>query len=444
MATNWKKREDELNANYRANKREFDLAVNKAQSGTFTPERQAQFNQFDQNLANMNARVQDAQKRMANQQTANANLARRTQQTPAQTPQGANTNPMTSEDVMNQWMNRGPFQYDMNADAMYQHYKDQYMRQGRLAMQDTIGRASALTGGYGNSYATAAGQQQYNEYLAGLNDKALELSQMAYQRYQDEGDKLKDAYNMLYGRERDAVADEQWQKQFDEGVRQFDLTRADQREQFALQYDLDVKKFEEDCRRYGIESALEQAKFDHQVDMDNKSLEYDYYKANQDNAYRYSALAQDDAQFYANLDRQNAADQRDYELALAKLAAKGGDQKDAPALASVDYKKLGYKSLEDMFNGVTDSLTTDANGNKITSTPATFNQGLLNWLDKHAGYFTEDQSEAIWDALSLEDDPKKKGGKKTTIPTTTAFPSIWDHRWPLGKQGVADYKPRKE
>lgn len=344
---------------FAANQKDYDAAINKAQYGMNEASKQIQ----------ANTALQDAQRRVAaaNLQNTNANLARRTQQNPAQTPQGANTNPMTSEDVMNQWMNRGPFQYDMNADAMYQQYKDQYMRQGRLAMQDTIGRASALTGGYGNSYATAAGQQQYNEYLAGLNDKALELSQMAYQRYQDEGDKLKDAYGMLYGRERDAVADEQWQKQFDEGVRQYDLNRADQREQFAMEYDLDVKKFEEDCRRYGLDYALAQAKQAHQEKMDQQEMDY-----------KYAALNQDDAQFYANLGRQSAADQRDYELALMKAGYNpdGTVNPDSPVwnditddddkdgdktvdLKTINYPDLGFKDQWEMQRNLPGQIAKD-------------------------------------------------------------------------------------
>lgn len=364
---------------FAANQADYDAAVNKAQN------------------PQANTALQDAQRRVAaaNLQNTNANLARRTQQNPSQTPQGANTNPMTSEDVMNQWMNRGPFQYDMNADAMYQQYKDQYMRQGRLAMQDTIGRASTLTGGYGNSYATAAGQQQYNEYLAGLNDKALELSQMAYQRYQDEGDKLKDAYGMLYGRERDAVADEQWQKQFDEGVRQYDLNRADQREQFAMEYNLDVKKFEEDCRRYGLDYALAQAKQAHQEKMDQQEMDY-----------KYAALNQDSSQFYANLDRQRAADARDYELALAKLGSEGSSlsskksSSKSGTVASVPYTKIGYKNLGEMTDKLPMKLMS---GSK---TPDDYLDKLYDKLDEwyQDGYIDETQVEALWNKFQPTDE----------------------------------------
>ena len=49
--------------------------------------------------------------------------------------------------------NRKDFTYDVNADAMYQQLKDQYIQGGRMAMMDTMGQAQAMTGGYGNSYA---------------------------------------------------------------------------------------------------------------------------------------------------------------------------------------------------------------------------------------------------------------------------------------------------
>ena len=246
--------------------------------------------------------------------------------------------------AINNLQNREKFQYDLNADALYQQYKDQYMRQGRLAMQDTIGKASALTGGYGNSYATAAGQQQYNEYLAGLNDKALELSQMAYQRYQDEGDRLKDAYNMLYGRERDAVADEQWNKQFEQERYEFEQNNNLNWAKMSLsekEYELD-KWYKEQ----GIQ--LSKDELNEKIRQYDKSLEYDYYKANQDNAYKYSALAQDNAQFYANLDRQSAADALDYQLALAKLesgSGSGSGKTGTGGTGTVDLKSVNYADL---------------------------------------------------------------------------------------------------
>ncbi len=50
--------------------------------------------------------------------------------------------------------------------ALFDQYADYYKRQGKLAMEDTIGRAAALTGGYGNSYAEVAGNQVYDSHIA--------------------------------------------------------------------------------------------------------------------------------------------------------------------------------------------------------------------------------------------------------------------------------------
>lgn len=92
---------------------------------------------------------------------------------------------------------RQPFSYNADDDAMYQQYKDRYTQLGRQAMKDTMGQAAALTGGYGNTYAQSAGQQAYDEYMLGLNDKAMELYQAAYGRYKDEDSRERQNYAML-------------------------------------------------------------------------------------------------------------------------------------------------------------------------------------------------------------------------------------------------------
>lgn len=100
-------------------------------------------------------------------------------------------------DIYNSIVNRDKFNYSVNDDALYQQYAQQYADMGRLAMQDTMGQAAALTGGYGSSYAQSVGQQQYDAYLQQLNDVVPELYQQAYGRYQDEGNQLMQQYAML-------------------------------------------------------------------------------------------------------------------------------------------------------------------------------------------------------------------------------------------------------
>ena len=103
------------------------------------------------------------------------------------------------EEIYNQIMARPKFEYDFNVDPLYQQYKDQYIAQGNRAMQDAMASAAALTGGYGNSYATMAGQQAYQQHLAGLNNVIPELLDAAYGRYQDEGNALLQQMQILQG-----------------------------------------------------------------------------------------------------------------------------------------------------------------------------------------------------------------------------------------------------
>lgn len=171
-------------------------------------------------------------------------------------------------------LNRKDFQYDVNGDALYQQYKDRFVNLGQQAMMDTMGQASKLTGGYGNSNAQMVGQQAYQGYLQGLTDKIPELAQLAYQRYAQQGQDLYQKYGLLntqeqadydrwnttynqwmaernrladlyntergfdYGQYRDAVGDDQWKAQYDENARQWQA------------------QFDEDLRRFNFANQL--------------------------------------------------------------------------------------------------------------------------------------------------------------------------------------------
>ena len=107
---------------------------------------------------------------------------------------GENTWQTYIDDTWNKLNNREPFSYDVNGDALYQQYKDQYTLKGLQGMMDTMGQAQAMTGGYGNSYAQSVGQQTYQGYLQQLTDKIPELYQIARDQYDREEQSL---YNKL-------------------------------------------------------------------------------------------------------------------------------------------------------------------------------------------------------------------------------------------------------
>ena len=164
--------------------------------------------------------------------------------------------------------NREAFSYDPEGDALYRTYQNLYRSQGQRAMEDTMGQASALTGGYGNSYAVTAGQQAYQNSLSQLQQMLPQLQSLALERYQASGDALQQRYDALqqqedadyrryrdalsdwkdnqktlsdrlasrqeheynryrdtrdydYQLKRDEIEDRRWQKEFDEAVRQF-------------------------------------------------------------------------------------------------------------------------------------------------------------------------------------------------------------------------------
>ena len=117
--------------------------------------------------------------------------------------QSSQNNPTGNSDFYKQWtslanqyMNRDPFSYDLASDGLYQQYADQYTRLGDQAMQDTLGQAAALTGGYNSSYSQGAGQQAYQVYLDQLNNIVPELYGQALNRYNQEGQDLMSAASL--------------------------------------------------------------------------------------------------------------------------------------------------------------------------------------------------------------------------------------------------------
>ena len=101
------------------------------------------------------------------------------------------------DQAINSITNRPKFSYDLNADALYQQYKDNYVMQGKQAMMDTMGQAAAMTGGYGNSYAATVGNQTYQAYLTQLNNIAPELYKLALDKYNAEGTDLMNQFGVL-------------------------------------------------------------------------------------------------------------------------------------------------------------------------------------------------------------------------------------------------------
>lgn len=178
------------------------------------------------------------------------------------------------EGIYQQIINRQPFKYDLNGDMLYQQAKDQYVQGGRQAMMDTIGKAAALTGGYGNSYASTAGNQAYQQYLLQLNAMVPEIYDRAAARYDQQVADLYNQYGMMqdrenvdYGRYQDALA--QWNADF-----------ANAQSAYYNAYDQDYGAYQDALGYWQQQAAAENADY-----WAGRNEEYADYWAVRDQAY---------------------------------------------------------------------------------------------------------------------------------------------------------------
>lgn len=254
------------------------------------------------------------------------------------------------DEIMNKILNREDFSYDMNADALYQQYKDQYTLQGQQAMMDTMGQAQAMTGGYGNSYAQSVGQQAYQGYMQQLSDKIPELYQLALDRYNREGEEMYNQYGLMadresldYDRYRDSVAD--WNNAYDQAYQQYQTERnfdygqhrdsvSDWNNAYdrAYQQYMNERDFDYGQHRDSVSdwnTAFEQA---YQKYQDERS--FDYGKYADDRAYEYQSErdAAADAQWQAEFDEAKRQYDQEWE-ASQKKSSSGSDTNSTKATA---------------------------------------------------------------------------------------------------------------
>ena len=209
-----------------------------------------------------------------------------------------------------------------------------------------------MTGGYGNSYAQQAGQQAYQGYLQGLNDKIPELYNLALQRYQMEGDKLQNAYNMLgnernfaYGQYQDQLG--QWNNDVNRALdvaqnernfqsSSFDADRANAQDmyfnlanqdygRYSDAYDRAIQQYAQDMANYqwqsqfnegvrqsDIDNALRQAQFDESVKQNTigneqwqKQFDETVKQNDIDNAFRQSQADLEEERWNKEFDYEN-------------------------------------------------------------------------------------------------------------------------------------------
>lgn len=234
-------------------------------------------------------------------------------------------------DIFDQIQNRPKFSYDVNADPLYQQYKDSYIQQGKLAMKDTMGQAAALTGGYGSTYGQQVGQQAYDAYLQNLSAQIPELYGMALDQYNAEGDRLKDLYGMVgerrdteYGQYRDTLGD--WERQMQQALenerfeREWDRTE----DQIAYGREQDAKTWQQQYYQNLFKAIQASGQMPSEQELMDAGMTREQAQALRDEYLRQVAmdeaaqqLARD--QLNAQIDYQN----RQIDLGYAQLASRG-------------------------------------------------------------------------------------------------------------------------
>ena len=253
------------------------------------------------------------------------------------------------ESLYNQVMNRDPFKFDLNGDALYNQYRDQYTQMGQQAMMDTMGQAAAMTGGYGNSYAQTAGQQAYQGYLQQLNNIVPDLYKMAYDRYTQAGNDLKDQLSMTQNLENDAYS------KYRDTVSDWNTERNQANDEYWNQYNADYSNYANMLNYWNTIAQQE----NNQYNTDRE---------------------------FANADRELAYNQAMAILQAGKvpsnelLAAAGISAADAKLLAEANKKSSGGGSSGSKSTGGSGTSSTSTAASKKAENQETASNSLYSYL----------------------------------------------------------------
>lgn len=240
--------------------------------------------------------------------------------------------------LMAEYENRDKFSYDMATDPMFQQMLASSMNSGRMAMEDTIGQAAALTGGYGNTYGTRAGNAAYNQYISEAYGNLPEYYELALQAYNAEGDQmmrelamLQDADNREYGRLVDAynanlgAANDLYNQEYSQYVDKLNQTNYENERAYKAYIDqLNQANYESE-RAYNAaqdEKAWAFKEAEAQRDQANIDKEYEYRKE------------QD------KLDRDEREDEIEYQRELDLIAALGGESEEYDNLTKSEIEHI--------------------------------------------------------------------------------------------------------
>ncbi len=142
-----------------------------------------------------------------------------------------------AEQVLSEYIDRGPFSYGLDSDPVWQQYQKTYLREGQRAREDTLGNYAAATGGQASTAAVYAASQAQDYYNAQMADKVPELYGQAYDRWLDEGEQYTNQIDALRAMGSDAM--QEW-----------NANRTLLKDQFSSIRDLSDSLYDRDYRKW--------------------------------------------------------------------------------------------------------------------------------------------------------------------------------------------------
>lgn len=122
-------------------------------------------------------------------------------------PTGSYTDPYDLTDIIDQLANMS--YEDWTQGDQYRALADRYGLQADSAARDVLGQVMSRTGGLASSYAQTVANQQYNDYMAQLEEVAREMYQSDRSELEDRYKYMSDYNDTAYDRYRDELSDRQ-------------------------------------------------------------------------------------------------------------------------------------------------------------------------------------------------------------------------------------------
>lgn len=297
---------------------------------------------------------------------------------------------------------------DWTKSDQYKALADRYGAQGQMSMQDVLGQISSRTGGLASSYATTAAQQQYNDYMAQLEEIARQMysgdrsdlienlgvmndaNSVGYNRYLNELGQYNTDYSNLYNQYRDLIGDSQWNQNFQYqqnrdsiSDKRYDQEYADSRSDYA---DSQTATSKADAQNR-INAYL--AAYGAVADLDPSLVSASGYTQSELNTL---------ARYYAE---QKAMEQA---AAAKKASGSSGSKSGSKSSGSQNYsglfraaresgypksfiannaKKYGFSSSSGLYDEYSDWLDNQSTGKDVTSLNYDEDSGIFTWDGKN-------------------------------------------------------------